>query len=205
MALANVNDVCLVDGHFSAELQPYSGVSVVRRLKVPAMRHPLEFACEHIANVSLHRRHPVHQSLSSFLRVTKPRGGPPEGPASGTASFFTEEADLQGLLPGTVHAGICEMIETLDRLLSRRLLRCNGVRVYAPVVDKFWGRPDLTDCLMTSVPHLYIAGDGTGLARGIVQSIFGGIVVADAIIRGHHRPPHTAMERLAPREELTCQ
>jgi uncharacterized FAD-dependent dehydrogenase len=54
--------------------------------------------------------------------------------------------------------------------------------VYGPVIDQQWPLPLLNRRLETSIPGLYVAGDTQGKARGIVQAMFSGWVVARSIV-----------------------
>jgi uncharacterized FAD-dependent dehydrogenase len=86
------------------------------------------------------------------------------------------------------------MLEHLDALTGGHLYK-NAV-LYAPVIDRFWDTPALDRHLMTGLPGLYVAGDATGLARGIVQAICGGLIAASAIAGTTKR--HLASNTLSP-------
>lgn len=57
------------------------------------------------------------------------------------------------------------------------------LKVHAPVIDNLWKKCDVSDYFETSVRDIYIMGDATGIARGIMQSAVTGVAVANGIKR----------------------
>jgi len=56
--------------------------------------------------------------------------------------------------------------------------------IYVPEI-KFYDTKYKTDFnLQTTVPGLYVAGDGVGKSRGIVGAALNGTLVAEGILRG---------------------
>lgn len=57
-------------------------------------------------------------------------------------------------------------------------------KIYVPVIDNLWQKCDVNNTFETTVKDMFVMGDATGIARGIMQSALSGIVVADSIKRG---------------------
>jgi len=185
LSSVNVEGIHLVDGHFGDKWQPWTSVSVVSRLHVPVDYSPIEYASALFGGL----RHllPLRQNLSQFM------GNHSKKLSSSTISFVEEpkfvsrEADMRSLLAKPVRNGLTRMLEEIDNFLGGNLIDCDHAYVYGPVIDKFWMTPLLDSGLMTNIPGLYIAGDTTGLGRGIVQSLLGGIIVARSILKKDSR------------------
>ena len=72
------------------------------------------------------------------------------------------------------------MMEAMDKLtpgLADRHTLLYGVEV------KFYShRVELSPDLETSIPGLYIIGDGAGITRGLIQASASGIIAGEAIL-----------------------
>ena len=168
----------LVDGHFSNSPTARTSVSVVARVPLHADSDPLTSA--------LARFYPsgiasgiVHQDLRSFMSLRHPS-------ASGMAgaerqAFRSTQTPFARRMDQDLWMSLAVMIDRLDDVLGNRLLLEAEAVVYGPVVDRYWSTIETDSDLMTAVDGIYVAGDATGLARGIVQGIFSGAVVARAI------------------------
>jgi uncharacterized FAD-dependent dehydrogenase len=88
--------------------------------------------------------------------------------------------DLAYVLPYRILKDIIEMMEAMDRLtpgLADRHTLLYGVEV------KFYShRVGLSPDLETSIPGLYIIGDGAGITRGLIQASASGIIAGEAIL-----------------------
>ena len=88
--------------------------------------------------------------------------------------------DLAYVLPYRILKDIMEMMEAMDRLtpgLADRHTLLYGVEV------KFYShRVELSSNLETSIPGLYVIGDGAGITRGLIQASASGIIAGEAIL-----------------------
>lgn len=88
--------------------------------------------------------------------------------------------DLAYVLPYRILQDIIEMMEAMDKLtpgLADRHTLLYGVEV------KFYShRVELSPSLETSIPGLYIIGDGAGITRGLIQASASGIIAGEAIL-----------------------
>ncbi|MFJ1931610.1 FAD-dependent oxidoreductase [Kitasatospora sp. NPDC086801] len=99
-------------------------------------------------------------------------------------------ADLAGILPRDVHSALCSAFEDLMAYFTGTAMSdptAAEVAVIGLELENLWDELTLTDCLETTAPGLYAAGDCTGLAQGILQAAVGGLVVAEAITAGPGR------------------
>jgi uncharacterized FAD-dependent dehydrogenase len=174
LSQVKADGINLVDGHFGEKWQPFTSVSIVARIPVPLESLPLRYAISKFRTIGYQRL--MHQNLRKFLGIHSLNGR-----ISNIINIESEEANLRSIIPKTILERLTYIIEELDTFLGARLLSSHDSLVYAPVIDNFWETPVLDNRLMTQIPGLYVAGDTTGLARGIVQAIFGGIVVAHSI------------------------
>jgi uncharacterized FAD-dependent dehydrogenase len=94
------------------------------------------------------------------------------------------EPTLRDVTPGDIAMGyprrilvdIMEGLEMLDRVVPG--VASDGTLLYAPEI-KFYAMRIATDVsLRTSVPNLFVAGDGAGVSRGIVGAAATGLVAA---------------------------
>ncbi len=98
--------------------------------------------------------------------------------------------DLSYALPYRYLVDITEMLEAMDKVIpginSRHTL-LYGVEV------KFYSLRPMIDCEMqTPVPGIFVAGDGVGVSRGLVQAAASGILAARAIAQ---KLPHRSGNR----------
>jgi len=181
LSTTNIEGIHLVDGHFGEKWQPVTSVSIVSRIPVPENSFPLSHAIKQF-NHTPNLKGPLHQSLAQFLGIRFPKRGV-STMAKTYLRLSNQEVNLSSIITKPILTGIIEMLEELNNLVSGRLFNSNDAHIYAPVIDKFWERPSLDANLMTDIPGLYVAGDATGLGRGIIQGLFSGIVVAQSIVR----------------------
>jgi uncharacterized FAD-dependent dehydrogenase len=89
--------------------------------------------------------------------------------------------DLSFVLPYRYLVNILEMIEALDKIspgVDSPYTLLYGVEV------KFYSiRLKLTNSLETEIKNLFVAGDGAGITRGLIQASVSGVVVAREIIK----------------------
>lgn len=87
--------------------------------------------------------------------------------------------DLSYVLPYRILTDITEMLEAMDHL-------CPGVAgrhtlLYGVEVKFYSHRIEISPDLETSIPGLYVVGDGAGITRGLLQASASGIIAARAI------------------------
>ncbi len=88
--------------------------------------------------------------------------------------------DISMALPYRFVKDIIEGLEILDRLIPG--VADNSTLLYATEI-KFHGLKVLTDKLLrTSIPEIYVAGDGAGLSRGIVGAAVSGLMAGKGIL-----------------------
>jgi len=88
--------------------------------------------------------------------------------------------DLSLVLPYRHLKAIDEMLEALDKI-------CPGVYsrhtlLYGVEVKFYSSRLEVKDNLETKVDDLYVAGDGAGITRGLMQASSSGVVIARDIL-----------------------
>jgi uncharacterized FAD-dependent dehydrogenase len=74
---------------------------------------------------------------------------------------------------------IIEMIEALDHVTPG--IANDHTLLYGVEAKFYSARPKVRDGFETMIDHLYVAGDGAGLTRGLAQAGANGILVARAI------------------------
>lgn len=185
VCVARVGGQVVVDGGFGQEATGRTSFSVVSRVDVPSGSSPLEHARGVVAELRADGQ-PVGEELNDFVGRRYPWGRTPSGMVLPEPSIETRAAPSRYWLPQEMRDRSVMVLEELDTLMGGQLLGDRVGRVYAPVLDKLWMTPMLDRCLMTSVRGMYVAGDATGLGRGIVQAIYGGLTAARGIAQGHH-------------------
>ncbi|MGM0472298.1 MAG: NAD(P)/FAD-dependent oxidoreductase [Bacillota bacterium] len=88
--------------------------------------------------------------------------------------------DLSLVLPYRHMTAIIEMLEALDKvapgIYSRHTL------LYGVEVKFYSSRLNVADNLETKIDNLYVAGDGAGITRGLIQASASGVVIARDIL-----------------------
>lgn len=181
MSVTNIDGYPLVDGHFGDRWKPFTSVSLVARTPVPTGRLPFDHAIDLFYGTSSQKRRmgPFQQTLHEFMATRAryiPQSTLPPLP------YRCREQDLARSVSPELVRQVSELIESLDDLGDGCILRSPIGRVYGPVVDNLWFAPRLDRNLMTAVDGLYLAGDITGLGRGIAQAIFSGIIAGQDIV-----------------------
>lgn len=97
------------------------------------------------------------------------------------------EPTLKNVIPGDIAMGmpyrfvkdIIEGLEILNKLIPGIINK--GTLLYAPEI-KFHGLKIITDnFLQTNIKNIFVAGDGSGISRGIVGAATSGLLVAQGI------------------------
>lgn len=89
--------------------------------------------------------------------------------------------DLSFVLPYRILKDIQETIEAMDKIIPG--IASPSTLLYGVEVKFYSNRYELNENLETRIKNLYLAGDGAGITRGLVQSAVSGMVCALDIIR----------------------
>ena len=84
-------------------------------------------------------------------------------------------------LPHRIFINIVEAIEKLDHIIPG--LNSNSTLLYAPEIKYSAKRVITNENLETSVPNIFVAGDGAGLTRGIIAAAVTGLIAAEGILK----------------------
>lgn len=89
--------------------------------------------------------------------------------------------DISMALPGRIVTDLLEAIEKLDKVLPG--VASPDTLLYAPELKLYALRILVNENMETSVPGIFVAGDGAGLSRGIVGAASTGILAARGILK----------------------
>ncbi len=89
--------------------------------------------------------------------------------------------DLSFALPYRHLSSILEMIDALDKLCPG--VADDGTLLYGVEVKFYSTRLRTNEYLETEIKNLYVAGDGAGLTRGLMQASVSGVIIARDILR----------------------
>jgi len=90
-------------------------------------------------------------------------------------------SDISRALPERTVTNLMEGLEKLNEILPG--IASDQTLLYAPEV-KFYAKRIITDKnLQSSIPDIYVAGDGAGVSRGIVGAAATGIIAARGILK----------------------
>ncbi|NMC61111.1 MAG: NAD(P)/FAD-dependent oxidoreductase [Candidatus Methanofastidiosa archaeon] len=93
----------------------------------------------------------------------------------------TTPGDIAMALPYRIVTNLIESLENLDKVIPG--VGSDSTLLYAPEI-KFYGIKVKVDYSMeTNLPNLFVAGDGVGLSRDIVNSAATGILAAEGILK----------------------
>jgi len=85
---------------------------------------------------------------------------------------------------------IIEGLERLDKVVPG--VASDSTLLYAPEVKLYAMQINVDQNMETSVPNLFVAGDGAGLSRGIVTAAATGLLAARGIIKKSGAESHTS-------------
>jgi uncharacterized FAD-dependent dehydrogenase len=117
------------------------------------------------------RRDTFHSPERGFDRV-EPTLPPGPGVTPGDISFA---------YPGRIVDNLRESLDLLARVIPG--VAHPSTAIYVPEVKFYDTRYDTDRSLETTVPGLYVAGDGVGKSRGIVGAAMNGVMAAEGILR----------------------
>jgi len=89
--------------------------------------------------------------------------------------------DISMALPGRMITDLLEALEKLDQVLPG--VASDDTLLYAPELKLYALRILVDENMETSVPEIFVAGDGAGLSRGIVGAASTGILAARGILK----------------------
>jgi uncharacterized FAD-dependent dehydrogenase len=89
--------------------------------------------------------------------------------------------DISMALPGRIVTNIKEGLEQLDQLIPG--VASDATLLYAPEVKLYATRISVNKNMETNVPNLFVAGDGAGLSRDIINASATGILAARGIMK----------------------
>jgi len=171
-----------VNGHSMRDSRsPNTNFALLTRVR---LTHPIENTTEYGRRVAqltntLGGKHPIVQRLgdlrghrrSTWARIDRSYVEP-------TFRDVTP-GDISMAYPSRLVRDILEGLEMLDRVVPG--VSSDSTLLYAPEI-KFYAMRIQTDRqLRTTIPNLYVAGDGSGVSRGIVGAAATGIIAARGI------------------------
>ncbi len=93
--------------------------------------------------------------------------------------------DISMALPSRIVTDILEGLERLDKVVPG--VASESTLLYAPEVKLYAMQISINQYMETSVPNIFVAGDGAGLSRGIVTAAATGLLAARGIINKTRR------------------
>ncbi len=87
--------------------------------------------------------------------------------------------DIAMALPQRILIDLTETLETLDKVIPG--VASDSTLLYAPEIKFYAMKIRVSERLEASVPNLFVAGDGTGLSRDIINAAATGILAGRGI------------------------
>lgn len=177
------NDFCLVNGH-SLRGKRSRNTNFAFLVKV-SLTEPLENTNLYGESIALQTTtigggKPILQRLGDLLDGKRSTWNRIERSHVEPTLKDVTPGDISMALPYRFVKDIIEGLEILDRLIPG--VADNSTLLYATEI-KFHGLKILTDSnLRTSVPEIFVAGDGAGLSRGIVGAAVSGLIAGKGIL-----------------------
>jgi uncharacterized FAD-dependent dehydrogenase len=179
------DDLLGVNGHsMSGAGSPNTNFALLARVR---LTHPLENTTEYgrriaqLAN-TLGGRRPILQRLGDLRAHRRSTGDRIERSYVEPTLREVTPGDISMAYPSRLVRDLLEGLEMLDRVIPG--VNADSTLLYAPEI-KFYAMRIQTDSqLRTSIPNLYVAGDGSGVSRGIVGAAATGIIAARGILGG---------------------
>ncbi len=89
--------------------------------------------------------------------------------------------DIAMVMPHRVVTNIVEGLERLDMVIPG--VASDSTLIYAPEIKYYAMRVEVDKTMETSIPNLFVAGDGVGVSRGIIIASATGILAARGIMK----------------------
>ena len=177
------DDLLGVNGHSMRGVgSPNTNFALLARVR---LTHPLENTTEYgrriaqLAN-TLGGRRPILQRLGDLRAHRRSTRDRIERSYVEPTLRDVTPGDISMAYPSRLVRDLLEGLEMLDRVIPG--LNADSTLLYAPEI-KFYAMRIQTDRqLRTSIPNLYVAGDGSGVSRGIVGAAATGIIAARGIL-----------------------
>jgi hypothetical protein len=88
--------------------------------------------------------------------------------------------DISMVMPHRIVTNILEGLEKLDVVMPG--VASDSTLLYAPEIKYYAMRVDVSRTMETSIPNLFVAGDGAGISRGIIIASATGVLAARGIL-----------------------
>jgi hypothetical protein len=88
--------------------------------------------------------------------------------------------DIAMVMPHRIVTNILEGLERLDKVIPG--VASDSTLLYAPEIKYYAMRVEVDKTMETSIPNLFVAGDGVGVSRGIIIASATGILAARGIM-----------------------
>lgn len=171
-----------VNGHSMRDSgSPNTNFALLTRVR---LTHPIENTTEYGRRVAqltntLGGKHPIVQRLGDLRGNRRSTWARIERSYVEPTFRDVTPGDISMAYPSRLVRDILEGLEMLDRVVPG--VSSDSTLLYAPEI-KFYAMRIQTDRqLRTAIPNLYVAGDGSGVSRGIVGAAATGIIAARGI------------------------
>ncbi len=179
------DDLLGVNGHsMRGAGSPNTNFALLARVR---LTHPLENTTEYgrriaqLAN-TLGGRRPILQRLGDLRAHRRSTRDRIERSYVEPTLRDVTPGDISMAYPSRLVRDLLEGLEMLDKVIPG--VNADSTLLYAPEI-KFYAMRIQTDRqLRTVIPNLYVAGDGSGVSRGIVGAAATGIIAARGILAG---------------------
>ena len=85
------------------------------------------------------------------------------------------------VMPHRIVTNILEGLERLDKVVPG--VASDSTLLYAPEIKFYAMRAEVGRSMETSIPDLFVAGDGVGVSRGIIVASATGVMAAQGILK----------------------
>lgn len=164
----------VVDGEtFKNSLTNYTGVSLLYRYKGSFYRDPVQDARALLQEIFLSNQgHPSTLSLGELRR----KGHRYISETEGDSLSILREAHFEKLFPAIIIEGFLEFIRRLGKVYPG--IADNSTSIFTPLIEWDTYKILVDENMCTSVPGVYMVGDGAGLTQGVVAAATSGIIAA---------------------------
>jgi uncharacterized FAD-dependent dehydrogenase len=177
-----------VNGHSMRDSgSPNTNFALLTRVK---LTHPQENAAEYgrrIAQLSntLGGKHPLIQRLGDLRGCRRSTWGRISRSHVEPTYRDVTPGDISMAYPRRLVRDLLEGLEMLDRVIPG--VNSDSTLLYGPEIKFYAMRVSTDESLRTAIPNLYVAGDGSGVSRGIVGAAATGIIAARGILASYER------------------
>jgi uncharacterized FAD-dependent dehydrogenase len=177
-----------VNGHSMRDSgSPNTNFALLTRVK---LTHPQENAAEYgrrIAQLSntLGGNHPLIQRLGDLRGCRRSTWGRISRSHVEPTYRDVTPGDISMAYPRRLIRDLLEGLEMLDRVIPG--VNSDSTLIYGPEIKFYAMRVSTDESLRTAIPNLYVAGDGSGVSRGIVGAAATGIIAAGGILASYER------------------